>query len=344
MVVTNFIFLFLAVYSNIRVFLFQVHNWAQLFTSISLCLVWLGSGYQRTEILLKTNAYSKLKKTKQIIDKPNDDDDDDFVEEIRAYFWKMAILLYEIAQVMSLFSLISFWVIWKDRVFEFYRYDHPTGRDPVRSAVGRQVFRMIVCIWINTIPPVYMFFDLLLTKMIFKMRHVLFHVLIMLSFLAVFEAGSKLIPDNTLPLHSEDFMNYYTPAGFVVGCIIHFLYCAYTNIRFKMTRDPREVGGEDTEVEKIIKRYKSHIKRKVKATEDSISGSFTQIRASYILDMKDTEFRFMREAIYNYLDTEVERPRLKWALSSGTNAKTIEEIKEESSEQSGVIENKKSTK
>ena len=220
---TNHLFLFLTLYINVRVFLFQMHNWALVFNTFSLLLVWLGSGDQRTEILLKTNAYSKLKQRKQIINKAEDDDYE--VDDIKTYFWKLTILFYEIAQVLSIFSLIMFWVFWREHVFEFYRYNHPMGEDKYEAPYWRRTFRIVVCVWSNSVTPLYMFLDFLLTKLVFRYRHVIFHTLVGLAYLGVFALGEEMIGDvSQFPLEKEIIFNPYTPLGFVGGVFAHFLF------------------------------------------------------------------------------------------------------------------------
>jgi len=67
-----------------------------------------------------------------------------------------------------------------------------------------------------------------------------------------------------------------------------------------------------------------------KANRDSIMGKLLSlrldVRASCILDHKDTEFRFMREVIYNYLDTEIHRQRRLILTKSETNKAVTESV------------------
>lgn len=51
------------------------------------------------------------------------------------------------------------------------------------------------------------------------------------------------------------------------------------------------------------------------------------VRASDVIDHKEEEFRFIREVIYNYLDTVVKRDRRQWSASKHKN-KIIEEQEE----------------
>ena len=68
--------------------------------------------------------------------------------------------------------------------------------------------------------------------------------------------------------------------------------------------------GIDDEVERIIKRYKKYVERKARyayeAFEDK-DDSFT--RASQQIKMQDSEFKFIKEVIYNYLDLDVNKKR-----------------------------------
>lgn len=74
-------------------------------------------------------------------------------------------------------------------------------------------------------PPLYMFIDFLLTKLIFRNRHVIFHMLVGLAYLGVFALGEEIIGDvSQFPLDKETFLNPYTPLGFVGAAFAHFLY------------------------------------------------------------------------------------------------------------------------
>lgn len=98
-------------------------------------------------------------------------------------------------------------------------------------------------------------------------------MIIGLLFLGLFRLGETIIPDkNLFPLGRDNFFGYYTPFGFVAMFIIHMALAFYTKLRFYMTKDPRENGGEDTEVETIISKYKKFIKRRVKDDHDSFAG------------------------------------------------------------------------
>ena len=45
-----------------------------------------------------------------------DEDDEDVYDDIKTYFWKLAILFYQIAQVLNIFNLFMFWCFWHNRL------------------------------------------------------------------------------------------------------------------------------------------------------------------------------------------------------------------------------------
>ena len=87
--------------------------------------------------------------------------------------------------------------------------------------------------------------------------------------------------------------------------------------------------GIDDEVERIIKRYKKYVERKARyayeAFEDK-DDSFT--RASQQIKMQDSEFKFIKEVIYNYLDLDVNKKRRRIMTSSRIDEESYEESKE----------------
>ena len=128
-------------------------------------------------------------------------------------------------------------------------------------------------------------------------------------FLLSYKFGQTLINDDeAFQVHHSKIFNDYTPIGFIMITFVHLVLCTYSVMRYKFTKDPREQGGEDDEVEKIVYKYKMHIKMKIKATNESLNSSILD-RTSYDLGLQVDEFRFMREVIYNYLDTQIKRRR-----------------------------------
>lgn len=182
----------------------------------------------------------------------------------------------------------------------------------------------------------YMFFDFIVSKMVFRFRHVIFHLVVGLGYLALYAIGQSIITDGSkFPLPKNKFYNEYTPIGFVAIVIIHAVFTTYTKIRWNRTKDPKEFG-EDTEVENIVKKYKKYIKKRANDIRESLRASAVPID----LKTKDLEFMFIREVIYNYLDLEVDRKRIKWDLSSHKRSliEGIPEIKEESMERSESVD------
>mmetsp|Transcript_18943 Transcript_18943/g.21225 ORF Transcript_18943/g.21225 Transcript_18943/m.21225 type:complete len:81 (+) Transcript_18943:536-778(+) len=78
------------------------------------------------------------------------------------------------------------------------------------------IFRDIVTIWINTIPPIYLLIDFFFSKLIFKYRHVIFHLSIGIGFLAMYRLGETMINEfKVFPLKRTDIINPFTPAGLI---------------------------------------------------------------------------------------------------------------------------------
>jgi len=240
MVISNLVVLFFALYIDIRIFVFQIHLWAHFLNTFALLLMWLGGGHQRTEILLKTNAYYKLHNKRSIIDQADDTEEYD-IDEIKAFFWKFIIMLYEVAQVINIFSIFTFWIFWSHKIFEFQRLDHTDGNEGREVAEWRRMYRLGFTLWINSITPTYMFIDFLLSKLIFKLRHFVIQMLIALLFLGIYGLGEHIITDPRLfPLKRQSFFNNWTPVAFIFIALIHMLLSIHTKVRFNMTKDPRD--------------------------------------------------------------------------------------------------------
>lgn len=194
---------------NIRIFIFQLHNWTHLFNTIALILVWLGSGHQRTEILLKTNAYYRLKRNEnKVFSKENKHEDNE--SEIQAYVWKLSILFYELAQVLNILNIILFWGYWYDDLKRFQDYNHASHKEGEDMNLGRMYFRKIILYWINTLPSFYMIFDFMFTKIVFRFRHLVFSILYGGCFLTVVFLGFHMINENDFPIPKDSYFNSST--------------------------------------------------------------------------------------------------------------------------------------
>ena len=278
---------------------------------MSLFLTWTSSGHQRTEILMKTGAYHKHKQKKTIATGVEEENDSLF-EEIKSIFWKGAIIFYEVALSLSIFSLLTFWIFWHNRISDHQRNDHFPGGEVRETPLWMYILRRIITTWLNVIPPLYLLIDFSFSKLVFKYRHIVFHFLLALAFLGVLKAGERILNDRkAFAIHFEDLFSMYSPFGFLAIALIHFAFCFISKLKYQGRRDPRYYGGEDAEVEKIVKKYKKSIDRHRELIANTISS-----RGSFLPSTDDSEYRFMREVIYSYLDQDIKRKRRDWGSES----------------------------
>lgn len=135
----------------------------------------------------------------------------------------------------------------------------------------KQIIRYIIIYWANTVAPVYMIIDFLVTKIVFKFRHLVFWILIAGGYLALFAIGYQIINDSDpFPLNKDNIYTVYTPVAFVGILLNHFVFTLISKAKWMYTKDPSEYGGEDSEVEKIIEKYKHFVKKRAIAYNSSI--------------------------------------------------------------------------
>jgi len=115
-------------------------------------------------------------------------EDDDSVERLQSYkSWKGVILLYELAQTLSLFHTIVFWVFFYDNMYDYYYYikqpDTQINRD----------MRVIIMWLINSIPPAIMIFDMIFNKIVFRLRHFWVGLVSSVIFLVIQFLGKEVL-------------------------------------------------------------------------------------------------------------------------------------------------------
>ncbi len=77
------------------------------------------------------------------------EEEEDDVEKIKAYkSWKSVILLYELAQALSIFHTFMFFVFWRPALYRYYHDE----KLPLTQA--NRIIRVILLYAINTFPPV----------------------------------------------------------------------------------------------------------------------------------------------------------------------------------------------
>lgn len=178
---------FMILYFDLRMFIFLIQDWKMLTNWVSLALLFGFSGIQRTEIIVKTNAYYALrlgneKKIQQY------DEDEEETEKITPFsHWKAVILLYELAQTLNLFHTIAFWLFWYDGMYDYYM-----AKDP--STPINKKMRIIIMVVINTLPPIFMIFDMIFSKILFRLWHFMFGLIWSILFVAFQYGGRKALP------------------------------------------------------------------------------------------------------------------------------------------------------
>ena len=99
----------------------------------------------------------------------------------------------------------------------------------------------------------------------------LFLFLIGGGYLALFAVGYEIIKDgDPFPINKDNIYTVYTPGAFVGIVLLHLIFTIISKIKFKYTKDPVDIGGEDTEVERIIEKYKVFVKKRAIAYNSSI--------------------------------------------------------------------------
>mmetsp|Transcript_18943 Transcript_18943/g.21224 ORF Transcript_18943/g.21224 Transcript_18943/m.21224 type:complete len:123 (+) Transcript_18943:779-1147(+) len=113
-------------------------------------------------------------------------------------------------------------------------------------------------------------------------------------------------------------------------CLIHFLLCFLSNLKFRSTKDPKEYGGADDEVEKIVKKYKKSNER-----HKELVGGTVSSRSSFMPVTTESEYRFMTEIIYSYFDHDIKRKRREWGSENSQVIPEEESVSEDSISKKG---------
>ena len=180
-------------YFDLRMFVFLLQDWKMLTNWAAIFFIFAFSGKQRTEILFRTKAYYilKLDKDSAIL---KEEEEDEQKEGLKAYAtWKPVILLYEIAQTLSLFHTVAFWAFWYPDMKTYYDEKEP-------STEINKVMRVGIMIVINTIPSIFMIFDLIFSKIIFRLRHFIVGLILSAMFQVIQYAGLAIIKDDSKPI------------------------------------------------------------------------------------------------------------------------------------------------
>jgi hypothetical protein len=226
------------------------------------------------------------------------------VETVKGYkSWKSVILVYELAQTLSLFHTFMFIAFWHVDTIEYYFNikEPPTGTN--------RYMRVIVMWSINTLPPAFMLFDMLFSKILFRLRHFWVGLLCSAIFLGIQTLGKYYI------LSFYDFerlpeFEYKVAAtfGFV---LCHAILWGVSMIKTKLVKDP-SYFKKDRRLENIINKYDHFLKAKEASRRQSIHTNDVYndlMETNNLQPDHNPQLKFMKEVLYNYLDKECKEQR-----------------------------------
>jgi len=288
-------------YFDLRLFVFFIQDWKMVLNCVSLVIVWIFSGKQRTEIVFRTKAYNikNIRVTNRVSDEEIDEDE---VEELQTYkSWKSVILLYELAQTLSLFHTIMFFAFWREDVYDFY-FNVKEPKEPIN-----QQMRVIILYSINTIGPLVMIFDMIFNKILFRLRHFWVGLLASVIFFAIQTLGREFLVNGDFPKNVEKLPEVYDKALAIGGYILcHFVLWLFSLIKMKMIKDPSHFK-KDVRLEHVMDKYEKLLKTKEKNRRENMD---TRVYDSETLLPEDNPQKmFMKEVLYNYLDKELKLKR-----------------------------------
>ena len=148
--------------------------------------------------------------------RPSDqEDEEEEVEKVQAYkSWKGVILLYELAQTLSIFHTIMFFAFWYGDLYQYYFIDKEPKTD------SNRYMRLIIMWMINTVGPLFMVFDLIFSKIVFRLRHFWVGLLGSAAFLGIQTLGREVMLPNEFPPDLEKLPEMWHRAGAVIGFVV----------------------------------------------------------------------------------------------------------------------------
>ena len=293
-------------YFDLRLFIFFIQDWKMLMSCIAIALTFAFSGKQRTEILFRTKAYN-LKHISGSSSGLESEEDDDDVETVRGYkSWKSVILIYEVAQTLSLFHTIMFFAFWYSDTHNYYFNIKEPKTDTNRY------MRVIVMWGINTLPPMFMLFDMVFSKILFRLRHFWVGLLASAIFLGIQTLGSRVILRFEFPSDFERLPEFWHKVAAVFGFVMcHVVLWGISKIKVKLVKDP-SYFKKDRRLENIIKRYDKFLKAKEakRLQTNSRYENYDELMETQLIEPDyNPQLKFMKEVLYNYLDKELKDPR-----------------------------------
>lgn len=101
--------------------------------------------------------------------------------------WKPTLILYELAQTLCLFQTIMFWCFWHTEIFEYYAKKEPQTERNV-------IMRKVNCYVSNIVPPLIMLIDFMVSKVYFRITHIIIHIPIFFVYWAIRQTTSSIVP------------------------------------------------------------------------------------------------------------------------------------------------------
>lgn len=296
---------FLMLYFDLRLFIFFIQDWKMLMNWISIALIFAFSGKQRTEIVFRTKAYNvkeiSLNRSSDGIDHSKDYE----IEQVQGYkAWKTVILLYELAQTLSLYHTIVFFSFFYSEVYNYY-YNVKKPQEQINKDM-----RILIMWLINTIPPLVMIFDMVFSKILFRLRHFWVGLLCSVVFLGIQYLGRHYLLKDEFPKHVEEFPEVWHRAMAVIGFVSwHVILWIISLIKVRVTKDPARIK-KDLRLEKLLKKYDDFLKAIERRRREEIHDqTHDSLLISDQTPKENYQIPFMREVLYNYLDKELKLSR-----------------------------------
>jgi hypothetical protein len=196
-----------------------------------------------------------------------------------------------------------FAAFWHDDTHNYYF----NVKEPLTDT--NRYMRVIVMYSINILPPACMLFDMLFSKILFRLRHFWVGLLCSAIFLGIQTLGKNYI------LSFEDFerlpefeYKVAATAGFV---LCHAILWGISMIKTKLVKDPSYLK-KDRRLENIIKKYDHFLKAKEANRRQSIYTDDTYnelMETSNYQPDHNPQLKFMKEVLYNYLDKDCKEQR-----------------------------------
>mmetsp|Transcript_6981 Transcript_6981/g.7892 ORF Transcript_6981/g.7892 Transcript_6981/m.7892 type:complete len:158 (-) Transcript_6981:63-536(-) len=155
-----------------------------------------------------------------------------------------------------------------------------------------------------------MVFDLIFSKIIFRLRHFWVGLLLSLVFLGIQTLGRYMIPKKDFPNDVEELKEVYWIALAVLGYVFcHFFLWLLCRVKSSLIKDPSRLR-KDKRIENVIKKYDKYLREKESYQRLSQSNARHSLMQSKDIDLGENfQTIFMKQVLYNYLDKELKQKR-----------------------------------